>query len=295
MTVRRAAHFVPGANEKMLQKSLATAADSLILDLEDAVTPDNKDSARATVAAWLADVDFGRQERVVRINPLGTPWCENDIAETMVAPPDAYLVPKVNNAAEIARLDELISGHEATHGHPSGGVQLLVLGTETPQGLLNIADLAAHDRVDALTWGAEDLSAAIGSKGNRNADGSYLPVFEYARIMCLLGATAWGKQPLDTVYVDFNDPDGLRAECLASATMGYTGKITIHPNQIDIVNEAFTPSDDEVAEARELLELFAENEAKGIMAFAFKGEMVDVPHLTRARKIVELAESLAGL
>ncbi len=295
MTTRRAAHFVPGANEKMLTKSLATAADSLILDLEDAVTPDNKDSARTTVAGWLADVDFGRQERVVRINPLGSPWCEADIAETMASPPDAYLVPKVNNSGEIATLDALISRHEAEHGHPAGGVQLLVLGTETPQGLLNIADLAAHNRVDALTWGAEDLSAAIGSRGNRDASGAYLPVFEYARIMCLLGATAWEKQPLDTVFVDFNDPEGLRAECLASAVMGYTGKITIHPNQIDIVNEAFTPSDAEVAEARELLELFAENEARGIMAFAFKGEMVDVPHLTRARKVVALAESLAGL
>ena len=130
MTVRRAAHFVPGANEKMLNKSLATAADSLILDLEDAVTPDNKDSARTTVAGWLADVDFGRQERVVRINPLSTPWCANDIAETMVAPPDAYLVPKVNNAAEIAQLDAMISEHETQHGHPAGGEQLLVLGTE---------------------------------------------------------------------------------------------------------------------------------------------------------------------
>lgn len=294
MTVRRAAHFVPGANEKMLDKSLATAADTLILDLEDAVTPDNKDSARTTVAGWLADVDFGRQERVVRINPLGSPWCELDIAETMVSPPDAYLVPKVNNSAEIARLDHLISQHESDHGHPDGGVKLLVLGTETPQGLLNISDLAAHDRVDALTWGAEDLSAAIGSRGNRDAQGDYLPVFEYARVMCLLGATAWQKQPLDTVFVDFNDPDGLRAECLASAVMGYTGKITIHPNQIDIVNEMFTPSEAVVAEAQELLDLFAQNEAKGIMAFSYKGEMVDVPHLTRARKIVELAESLSG-
>ena len=232
---------------------------------------------------------------MVRINPLGSPWCEADIAETMVSPPDAYLVPKVNNAAEVGRLAELISGHEATHGHVTGAVKLLVLGTETPQGLLNIKDLAAHDRVDALTWGAEDLSAAIGARANRDAQGGYLPLFEYARIMCLLAATAWEKQPLDTVFVDFNDSDGLRNECLASAVMGYTGKITIHPNQIDVVNEAFTPTDAEVAEARELLDLFVENEAKGVMAFSFKGQMVDVPHLTQARKTVELAEMLAGL
>ena len=202
-TVRRSSHFVPGANERMLTKSLATDADSLVLDLEDAVTPDNKDSARATLADWLADVDFGAKERVVRINPLDSPWCAADIAETMVSPPDAYLVPKVNNAAEVVQIDGMITRWELEHGHPPGGVVLLVLGTETPQGLLNIGELARHDRVDALSWGAVDLSAAMGSKANRDASGAYLPVFEYARVMCLVGATAWGKQPLDTVFVDF--------------------------------------------------------------------------------------------
>ncbi|HCK74039.1 MAG: CoA ester lyase [Acidimicrobiaceae bacterium] len=295
MTIRRAAHFVPGANEKMLMKSLDTAADALILDLEDAVTPENKDSARVTVASWLREVDFGRQERVVRVNPLDSPWFTKDIEETMVTPPDSYLIPKVNNASEIAQIADLVSEQERLHGHVAGAVQLLILGTETPQGFLNIGELAAHPRVDALTWGAEDLSAAIGSRANRNAGGSYLPVFEHARVMCLVAATAWDKQPLDTVFVDFNDPEGLRAECLESATMGYTGKITIHPSQIDVVNEAFTPSSDEVEEARELLALFEEKQAEGLMAFSFKGQMVDVPHLTRARKIVEMAENLSDL
>ncbi len=291
-TIRRSSHFVPGANERMLTKSLATAADSLVLDLEDAVTPDNKDSARVTVAGWLADVDFGAKERVVRINPLDSPWCAADVEATMVAPPDAYLVPKVNNAAEVAQLDGMIARWELEHGHRPGGVVLLVLGTETPQGLLNIGDLARHDRVDALTWGAEDLSAAMGSKANRDASGAFLPVFEYARVMCLVGATAWGKQPLDTVYVNFRDSEGLAVECAESAAMGYTGKITIHPDQIDIVNAAFTPGADEFADAKELLEAFVAAEVAGLMAFAHKGQMVDVPHLTRARKIVATAEAL---
>lgn len=295
MTIRRAAHFVPGANEKMLNKSLETAADALILDLEDAVTPENKDSARVTVSDWLEHVDFGRQERVVRVNPLGSPWFERDVEETMGHPPDSYLIPKVNNANEVAEIDATIREHERSFGHTEGAVKLLILGTETPQGFLNIGDLAANPRVDALTWGAEDLSAAIGSRANRNPDGSYLPIFEHARVMCLLAATAWDKQPLDTVFVDFNDPSGLRSECLESANMGYTGKITIHPNQIDIVNECFTPSPAEVSEAKELLDLFAAKEAEGVMAFSFKGQMVDVPHLTRAKKIVEMSEALAGL
>ena len=292
-TVRRSSHFVPGANERMLMKSLATDADSLVLDLEDAVTPDNKDSARATLAGWLADVDFGAKERVVRINPLDSPWCVADVAETMVCPPDAYLVPKVNNAAEVVQLDGMITRWELENGHPPGGVVLLVLGTETPQGLLNIGELAQHDRVDALSWGAEDLSAAMGSKANRDAGGTYLPVFEYARVMCLVGATAWGKQPLDTVYVDFRDDEGLAEDCATSAAMGFTGKITIHPAQINIVNAAFTPSAEELADARELLEAFVEAEAAGLMAFAHNGQMVDVPHLTRARKIVATAEAIA--
>ncbi len=295
MTIRRAAHFVPGANEKMLNKSLETAADALILDLEDAVTPENKDSARVTVSDWLEHVDFGRQERVVRVNPLGSPWFERDVEETMGHPPDSYLIPKVNNANEVAEIDATIREHERSFGHTEGAVKLLILGTETPQGFLNIGDLAANRRVDALTWGAEDLSAAIGSRANRNPDGSYLPIFEHARVMCLLAATAWDKQPLDTVFVDFNDPSGLRSECLESANMGYTGKITIHPNQIEIVNECFTPSPAEVSEAKELLDLFAAKEAEGVMAFSFKGQMVDVPHLTRAKKIVEMSEALAGL
>jgi citrate lyase subunit beta/citryl-CoA lyase len=295
MTIRRAAHFVPGANEKMLGKSLETDADALILDLEDAVTPENKDSARSTVSGWLEHVDFGRQERVVRVNPLGSPWFERDIEETMGHPPDSYLIPKVNNANEVAQIDEAIREHEHANGHTEGGVKLLLLGTETPQGFLNIGDLAANPRVDALTWGAEDLSAAIGSRTNRNPDGTYLPIFEHARVMCLLAATAWGKQPLDTVFVDFNDGEGLRVECLESASMGYTGKITIHPSQIEVVNESFTPSDDEVSEAKELLDLFAAKEAEGVMAFSFKGQMVDVPHLTRARKIVEMSEALTNL
>ena len=295
MTIRRAAHFVPGANEKMLNKSLETAADALILDLEDAVTPENKDSARVTVSDWLEHVDFGRQERVVRVNPLGSPWFERDVEETMGHPPDSYLIPKVNNANEVAEIDATIREHERSFGHTEGAVKLLILGTETPQGFLNIGDLAANPRVDALTWGAEDLSAAIGSRANRNPDGSYLPIFEHARVMCLLAATAWDKQPLDTVFVDFNDPSGLRSECLESANMGYTGKITIHPNQIEIVNDCFTPSPAEVSEAKELLDLFAAKEAEGVMAFSFKGQMVDVPHLTRAKKIVEMSEALAGL
>jgi citrate lyase subunit beta/citryl-CoA lyase len=292
--LRRAVHFVPGANEKMLQKSLALPADSLVLDLEDAVTPENKDSAREVVTRWLKEVDFGRQERMVRMNPLDTPWGVKDLQATMQGKPDSYLVPKVRTKEDLLKIDEVISRMEREYGHPPGEVKLVVLATETPQGLLNIRDFGACPRVDALSWGAEDLSAAIGARRNRDESGQFLEVFRYARVMTLLAATAAGVQPLDTVFVDIKDTEGLRRDCLEGAWMGFTGKITIHPSQIEVVNEIFTPSAEEIAESKALLEAFEENQKAGKMAFSFKGQMVDVPHLTRARTILERAR-LAGL
>ena len=292
--LRRAVHFVPGANEKMLQKSLALPADSLVLDLEDAVTPENKDSARETVTRWLKQVNFGRQERMVRMNPLDTPWGVRDLEVTMQGPPDSYLVPKVRTKDDLFRIDTILSRMEREYGHPPGGVKLVVLATETPQGLLNIRDFGSCPRVDALSWGAEDLSAAIGARRNRDEHGQFLEVFRYARIMTLLAATAAGVQPLDTVFVDIRDADGLRRECQEGAWMGFTGKITIHPSQIEVVNEVFSPSPEDIAESRELLAAFEENRKAGRMAFSFKGQMVDVPHLTRARTILERARQ-AGL
>ena len=284
--LRRAAHFVPGGNERMLEKSLGLAADSLVLDLEDAVTPDQKDEVRQTITRWLADTDFGKQERVVRMNPLDSPWGRRDLEMTMEIAPDAYLLPKVRSGDDVRRLDELIGELESRHGHAAGTVKLLLLGTETPQGILNIASLCESPRVDALTWGAEDLSAAIGARRNRDEQGELLEVFRYCRTMTLLAASAADVQPLDTVFVDVRDLDGLRRECTESAWMGFTGKLTIHPAQVPLVNELFTPSAEEIAESRELLEAFEENRSLGRMTFEFRGQMVDVPHLNRARKIL---------
>jgi citrate lyase subunit beta/citryl-CoA lyase len=292
--LRRAVHFVPGANEKMLQKSLALPADSLVLDLEDAVTPENKDSAREVVTRWLKEVNFGRQERMVRMNPLDTPWGVKDLEVTMQGKPDSYLVPKVRTKDDLLRIDTIISRMEREYGHPPGEVKLVVLATETPQGLLNIRDFGACPRVDSLSWGAEDLSASIGARRNRDEQGQFLEVFRYARIMTLLAATAANVQPLDTVFVDIKDIEGLRRDCLEGAWMGFTGKITIHPSQVEVVNEIFSPSPLDIAESQELLAAFEENQKAGRMAFSFKGQMVDVPHLTRARTILERAR-LAGL
>ncbi len=290
--VRRCAHFVPGASEKMLGKALATNADALVLDLEDAVTPENKDSARVEICRWLADVDFGRQERMVRINPLDTPWFRADVEATMVNPPDSYLIPKLHGPGEVRLIDRIITDLERQYGHPIGGVQLVVLATETAAGLLATGDIPCVPRVDAVTWGAEDLSAALGAKRNRDDDGRYLPIFEHARTMCRLSAAAAGVQALDTVFTDVTDPDGLRRDCRESAAIGYTGKISIHPSQIDVINEEFTPSAADIADARELLAELEVQRAAGKMAFRFRGKMVDVPHFTQAQRILALADTL---
>ena len=292
--LRRSAHFVPGASQRMLEKSLGLAADGLVLDLEDAVTPEHKDSARETVTRWLAEVDFGRQERIVRMNPLDSPWGRADLEQTMEVAPDAYVVPKLRNREEVHEIDALVTALEQRHGHGAGSVKLILLATETPQGVMNIGTLCDRPRVDALTWGAEDLSAAIGARRNRDEQGELLEVFRYCRVMTLLAASAAGVQPLDTVYVDVRDLDGLRRDSREGAWMGFTGKITIHPDQIPIVNEAFTPSPDEISESRELIEAFEENRSQGRMAFSFRGQMVDVPHLERARRILEVARAIPG-
>ncbi len=293
--LRRSVHFVPGANEKMLQKSLTLPADSLVLDLEDAVTPENKDSARETITGWLKNVDFGRQEKMIRMNPLDTLWGEKDLEVTMQGRPDSYLVPKVRTKDDVLAIDAVLTRLEKQYGYPQGEVKLVVIATETPQGVLNIKEIAtAGPRVEAISWGAEDLSAAIGARRNRDENGQFLEVFRYARIVTLLAATAAGVEPLDTVFVDIRDTAGLRRESLEGAWMGFTGKITIHPSQVEVVNEVFSPSSADVAEAKEILAAFEENRKAGHMAFSFKGQMVDVPHLTRARKILERAE-MAGM
>jgi hypothetical protein len=180
-TLRRAVHFVPGANDKMLGKSIDLAADALVLDLEDSVTPDNKASARKTVTEWLQKVDFKGRERMVRMNPLETPWGVADLEATMAGRPDSYMIPKVRTFADVEKIDSILSGLEKQLGYPERSVKLLLLATETPQGLLNIKDLGLHPRVDSMSWGAEDLSAAIGARRNRDERGEFLEVFRYSR------------------------------------------------------------------------------------------------------------------
>ncbi len=288
--MRRSLHFVPGGNEKMIQKALTLAADGLILDLEDAVTPDRKAATRPIVRRWLETLDFGPRERWVRMNPIFSEYAEADLAETIAGRPDGYVVPKPRRAEDIRRIVAILERLEQEHGLPFGSTRLIPIATETPEGLLNIREVAAASpRIAAISWGVEDLSAAMGLPRVRDAEGRYLDIPRHARVMCAVAAAAAGLEAIDTVYTAIPDLEGLRRECEEGVAMGFAGKISIHPEQIAVINAAFTPSREEAREAVALIAAFEEHARRGAGAFAWKGQMMDLPHLTRARKIAERA------
>ncbi len=290
--LRRSLHFVPGGNDRMFEKALNLPADSLILDLEDSVTPANKEFAREQVCSWVEETNFENQECLVRINPLDTPWGLKDLHAVAESLPDGIVLPKVARKKEVKAIDAVVSRIEQEKQIEEGSISFVLIGTEVPEAVFNLHKMAKIPRVDAITWGAEDLSGVLGAKEKRDARGSYLEVFSYVRATCLLSAVAGNADPIDAVYVDIKNPDGLIQECKDGANMGYTGKVTIHPSQIDIVNKAFTPTAEEILEAKELIAAFSQNESKGRMAFSFKGQMVDVPHLVRAKEILLKAKQI---
>jgi len=293
---RRSLHFVPGGNERMIARALTLPADGLILDLEDAVPPDRKVATRQIVRGWLATLDFGSRERWVRMNPVATGLGRADLEETIVGRPDGYVVPKPRHAGDIREVAHLLDRLEHRHGIPNGMTRLVVIATETAEGLLNIRDIAAASvRIAAVSWGIEDLGAAMALGRVRDADGRYLDVPRYARTMCAVAASAAGVEWIDTVYTDIADLDGLGRECREGVAMGFVGKISIHPGQIEVINREFTPSKTEAEEAVALIGAFEEHARRGAGAFAWKGQMMDLPHLTRARKIAERARDAGVL
>jgi citrate lyase subunit beta/citryl-CoA lyase len=283
---RRSVHFVPGGNERFLTRALTSAADSLVLDLEDSVPADDraKTRAREAVVEWLAGIETDK-ELMVRINAVDTRWWADDVDAVGPLVPWSLMVPKASSAAD---LDDIESRLLAAQ--PGSHTSLFPVATETAEAVGAVAEMAAHRRVDGLCWGAEDLSTALGARTARDGDGQFLPVFRTVQSLCLIGAATGGIGAVDAVWTDLGDLDGLRRECELSAAMGYVGKITVHPDQIDVVNAAFTPSPELVAESSELLVAFADHERSGSGAFRFRGQMVDAPHLERARRTLAQAD-----
>lgn len=279
--------FVPADSEKKLGKGLETGADALILDLEDSVAAANKAGARETARAFLeAHVPSAdRPLLMVRVNALDTGLTDDDLKAVVAAKPDAIMLPKAESGADVVHLDAKLNALEALAGIAEGHVKIVVVATETAKAVFNLGSYqGASPRLSGLTWGAEDLSADIGSETNRASDGRHTEPFRIARSLCLFGAVAAGVQPIDTVFPAFRDSEGLRRECEEARRDGFTGKMAIHPAQVAVINAVFTPSAEAVAEARRVIAAFAANPSAGVVNL--DGEMFDRPHLTRAERLM---------
>ena len=279
--------FAPGDSERKMEKATASAADVVLFDLEDAVAETEKPKARAAVAAFLTAQSAGRERLWVRINPLQGPHALTDLAAVMRGRPGGIMLPKSRGRADMELLNHYLSALEAAFGSPEGSTGVIPLVTETAEAMFTTGTYAGAPRLTALTWGAEDLADSVGASENRNADGSYGFTYELARSFCLLGAAAAGVAPIETIHGDFRDEAGLRKRVQQVRRAGYRGMLAIHPAQVDIINQAFTPSAEELAAAQEIVDLFAANPGAGTIGY--KGAMLDRPHLARARALLELA------
>jgi len=276
--------FAPGDSDRKMAKAADSAADIALFDLEDAVTPENKPQARRMVHDFLKGYAGDRRRLWVRVNPLDGPWTLDDLAAVVPARPGGIMLPKVYGRADVERLDHYLSAFEAANGIEVGTTPVIVLVTETAEGMFHTGDYKGCNRVVALTWGAEDLADSLGASSNRNADGSYGFTYELARSLCLLGAAAAGVAAIETIQGDFRDLEGLRARAEKVRRDGYRGMLAIHPAQVDVINAAFTPTADEIAEAQAIVNLFAAN--PGVGAIGYKGGMFDRPYLSRAQALL---------
>jgi citrate lyase subunit beta/citryl-CoA lyase len=283
--------FVPADSEKKIAKALAVGADGLILDLEDSVAVANKAAARPLAAAFIRETRArARRPRLyVRINALDTTFWKDDVAEVLAAQPDGLFLPKPRSADDVATLAHMLDALELAGGLPLGSTQIVAIASEQPAALFQFHTyLTASARLEAITWGAEDLSALVGSSATRNPDGSWTSPYLLARNLCLFAAVAAGRQPIDTVFVNFKDMAGLAEESRVAARDGFTGKMAIHPDQVAIINGAFTPSEAERGWAEEITALFKANPGAG--ALSLRGQMIDRPHLVRAERVLARAK-----
>lgn len=280
--------FAPGDSERKMEKATGGPADIVIFDLEDAVAEAEKPKARGLISAFLSAQPQDRSRLWVRINPLRGPHALADLAAVIRGRPGGIMLPKSCGRADVERLDHYLSALEVASGIEQGATRVIALATETAESMFTTGTYAGAPRLVALTWGAEDLADALGATDNRNADGSYAFTFEMARSFCLLGAAAAGVTPVDTIHGDFRDESGLRLRAQQARRSGFRGMLAIHPAQVEVINEAYTPAAEEVKAAREIVELFAANPAAGTIGH--KGAMLDRPHLARARALLSLAE-----
>jgi citrate lyase subunit beta/citryl-CoA lyase len=279
--------FVPGDSEKKLEKGLGSGADVLLIDLEDSVAANAKAEARAITAGFITRARAlpGRPKLYVRINALDTGLVEADLDGVMVAAPDGIMLPKAEGGADITRLDAKIAVREAAFDLADGATRVIAIATETAGALFGLGSYrGASRRLVGLAWGGEDLSADLGALATKEAGGGWTEPYRIARALNLFGAVAAGVTPIDTVYTNFRDLEGLEAECILTARDGYTAKMAIHPAQVEVINRVYGPSPEAIAAARKVVAAFQAAGDVGVVGV--DGEMLDRPHLTKALKVL---------
>jgi citrate lyase subunit beta/citryl-CoA lyase len=283
--VARSYLFVPADSERKLAKAASSDADALILDLEDSVRPEERLRARNLAREFLT----GHPEKAlwVRINPLNQPDALSDLRATVNAAPRGIVLPKPVGASDANRLGKLLDVLEQENELDSGSIRIMPITTELPAAMFRLQEYAgATRRIEALTWGAEDLSSALGASANRDPQGRWLAPYDLARSLCLFAAAAAGVPAIDTVFTDFRNVEGLQRSAAAARRDGFGGMLAIHPDQVEIINAAFIPDAAEVERAHKIVDLFAANLAAG--ALQLDGEMLDMPHLVQAKKILAM-------
>ncbi len=277
--------FVPADSERKLEKAAAAGADALILDLEDSVAAAARPAARRLTAEFLD----GRDDAWVRVNPVDTADWEADLEAVMPACPAGIVLPKPRHARDAVKLSERMDVLENHHGIEHGQTKIIALCTEHPEALFTLNSyVGTVPRLAGLSWGAEDLSAAVGGSANRDADGNWLPQFELARSLCLFAAAAAEVAAIDTVFTDFRNREGLLRYAANARRDGFSGMLAIHPAQVEAINAAFEPTAEEIAHARRVVAAFEESPGAGTIGL--DGKMIDRPHLVQAQRILQQAK-----
>ncbi|TPM37261.1 CoA ester lyase [Mesorhizobium sp. B2-3-4] len=283
--------FVPGDSERKLEKGFGAGADVIIVDLEDSVAPQNKAAARDVAARFIGERRALTSSAIyIRINDLSTGLTDDDLAKLIPARPDGIMLPKSNSGQDVQQLAAKLRVREAENGLPDGSIRILPIVTETPAGVLAAATyVGASARLVGLTWGAEDLSAAIGARSARDEHGRYTDVFRLARTMTILAAGAAEVAAIDTVFPNFRDMAAFAAECAEAERDGFTGKMAIHPDQVAVINGAFTPSAEAVKQSAAIVAAFEAAGNPGVVGI--DGKMYDRPHLRLAERLLVRAKA----
>ena len=290
MHPRRALLYMPGDDRRKIEKATTLGVDSICMDMEDGVAANKKAEARAVIALAMKDLDFGNSERCIRINSIGSGIEKRDLVAALATNPDAIVVPKVESAEQVKWVSEHMEGYELSSNLNIGAIRLLI-GVETAKGILNLKEIAEADkRLEAIIFGAEDYAASIGA--TRTKEGTEVL---YARSAVITACAANDLQAVDMVYIDFRDLEGLRVEAQQGAGLGFSGKQVIHPNQVSVAQDAFTPSAEAIEYAKRIVESFESSQKEGKGAYALDGKMIDMPLLKNAQKVLERAKAAGKL